>query len=61
MGDLIEKLEDERERLHSEAKKYPTGDWRNMYYIGCALGICTALKQIQISVAKEKSDEYNAN
>lgn len=52
MDELVKKLEEERERLHTEAKKYPTGDWRNMYYIGCALGICKALKQIKVMEGK---------
>ena len=47
MNKIIEKLEIERQKNNEEAKKYPIGDKRNMYYIGCAVGISKALTKLQ--------------
>ena len=47
MSETIKVLEAEREKMMDEAKKYPAGDKRNLYYIGCALGIGKALKKIK--------------
>lgn len=47
MDEMKKKLNEEREAMLTEAKKYPAGDKRNMYYIGCALGIGKAITLLE--------------
>ncbi len=52
MNKIMGSLAEERTKMIEEAKKYPVGDKRNMYYIGCAAGIMKALNKLQKSGEK---------